>query len=267
MRLNIRALCDGGTDIPVNYQYQLQSAIYDLIRKSSTAHAEFLHEEGYASLESSLRRFKLFCFSRLQFSPYRFSKATFYGVRELAVVFSTAVAQNFEHLVYGIFSDMHFRLRFPAGESSWTITRVESLEEPEFRETMSFSCLSPITVSTRRDKPVGGSEIHYLDYLNGDEKEKFISNLRQNLVRKYEALYQQPYRGDHGFDLRVDPEYLIRRAGRISKLIRFKDGVVVKAMEVPFEVTADPELLKIAYRCGFGEKNSAGFGCVEVRNG
>jgi CRISPR-associated endoribonuclease Cas6 len=57
--------------------------------------------------------------------------------------------------------------------------------------------------------------------------------------------------------------YIARKNGKISKLIEFKKQVMVKATESPFTVEADPELIKIGYECGWGEKNSAGFGCVE----
>ncbi|MBN2244972.1 MAG: CRISPR-associated endoribonuclease Cas6, partial [Candidatus Aminicenantes bacterium] len=41
-------------------------------------------------------------------------------------------------------------------------------------------------------------------------------------------------------------------------------GINIKAFEAPFIIRANPELIKIGYQCGFGEKNSAGFGCVEI---
>ncbi len=263
MRLRISAISRKPGFIPVNYQYQLQSAIYDLIRRSSEKYADFLHEEGYSNLESTLKHFKLFTFSRLSVRPYHWNRNGFSDVRQIEIIFSTALPANYEHIIYGIFSKMSFRLQFSENSLTWDVREVQSLPEPEFSSPMKMRCLSPITLSSRRDKPDGGSEIHFLEYLNPDEKEKFIANLHQNLIRKYEAFNQKTYSNNYTFDFCPDPDYLIKKAGKVSKLIRFKNGVNVKALEAPFIVTGDPELIKIGYQCGFGEKNSAGFGCVE----
>lgn len=263
MRLRINAISRKCGFIPLNYQYQLQSAIYDLIRRSSEKYADFLHEKGYANLQSTLKHFKLFTFSRLKLRPYLYNRNGFWNVQKIEFVFSSASVPNYEHLVYGIFSEMSFRLQFADEALTWDIREVQSLPEPEFSSPMKLRCLSPITVSSRRDKPDGGSEVHFLEYLNPDEKDRYVANLHRNLIRKYEVLYQKSYDNDAPFNFVPDPDYLISRFGKVSKLIRFKNGVNIKALEVPFTVSADPELIKIGYQCGFGEKNSAGFGCVE----
>ncbi|MBP8945755.1 MAG: hypothetical protein KBG25_07665, partial [Paludibacteraceae bacterium] len=53
-----------------------------------------------------------------------------------------------------------------------------------------------------------------------------------------------------------------------QKLIRIKAGkadeTFLKGFEFEFKLTAPVELMRIGYYSGFGEKNSLGFGCVEV---
>jgi CRISPR-associated endoribonuclease Cas6 len=56
---------------------------------------------------------------------------------------------------------------------------------------------------------------------------------------------------------------VVRHGGRISKLIDYK-GTKIRGYQAPFTVTGPPELLRIGYACGFGDRNSQGFGMVEV---
>jgi CRISPR-associated endoribonuclease Cas6 len=265
MRLKIRAVADKPFFIPLNYQYQLHSIIYKLIRESSQKYAEFLHEEGFRWDNHSPKRFKLFTFSQLKVKPYCFTGDGFDRIRTIEFVYSTAAEKNFEHLVYGLFAKQELCFRFGKNTARFLVQQVESLPEPQFTDSMKFSCLSPITVSTKRERIDGtGLEVHFLDYLNPAEKSHFCRNLFLNLTHKYQTLFHAPYGGDNAFEFQFDPEYLIKRQGRISKLIRFKDDIKIKAFEAPFTMRADPALIRIGYQCGFGEKNSDGFGCVEM---
>ena len=106
---------------------------------------------------------------------------------------------------------------------------------------------------------------HFLDYMVPRERDHFVENLKNNLINKYETICNVPYQnGDFPFSFSFDSHYIVRKNGRISKLIEFKNKIKVKAMEAPFSIVADPELINIGYECGWGEKNSAGFGCVEA---
>ena len=53
-----------------------------------------------------------------------------------------------------------------------------------------------------------------------------------------------------------------------SKLITIKQGTPeetkVKGYLYEFTVEGPPELIRMGYYAGFGEKNSLGFGCVEI---
>lgn len=54
----------------------------------------------------------------------------------------------------------------------------------------------------------------------------------------------------------------------MQKLVAIKEGrpdeTLVKGTLSPFRLEAPPELQEIGYECGFGEKNSQGFGMVKV---
>jgi len=268
VRVKITAATQKPVTIPFNYNYALHSAIYGLIEKSSSQYSQYLHDKGFIN-NSLNKRFKLFTFSNLFFIPAKIRKNGFNQVKELNFIFSTPMEQSFEHLILGLFSDQTFYLSFYGKKIIFSVTWVEAMPEPEFNNKCRFICLSPIAVATQREKSSGLLEQHYLDYMNPEEREHFIKNIKNNLINKYQTFHNNKYTDqDQEFDFNFDITYITRKQGKISKLIHFKkiDGntkTKIKGFEAPFKITADPKLIKIGYDAGFGNDNSAGLGCVE----
>lgn len=50
----------------------------------------------------------------------------------------------------------------------------------------------------------------------------------------------------------------------MTRLIDYK-GIKIRGVMAPFTARGNVELLKLGYSAGFGEKNSLGFGMVEVK--
>lgn len=255
MRLKIYFRLSKRTQIPFNYCYQLHSAIYNLINKSSPQYSKFLHDTGFIDAEKHL---KLFVFSKLYFPNAKITKYGFKDVRKAFLFFSTPIPKSFEHLVLGIFSDQILNLNLAGKQLEFDIAGVETLAEPSFSNNMKFTCLSPIAIA-------GNSELpgkHYLDYLNTLEKEDFCEGIKNNLHRKYRIIHDRDFAGVDLFEFSFDPMYIVKKQGNIRKNIKFKDSRII-GMEAPFTIKADQELIKIGYECGFGSENSAGFGMVE----
>ena len=122
---------------------------------------------------------------------------------------------------------------------------------------ISFRCLLPITMSTKRERD-NRLVAHYC--LPDDPQ--FSELVRQNLIRKYEAVHQHPPTGK-SFAMAFDQTYIGKKEGRVIRLVDFK-GTKIRGVISPFHVIGAPELIRIGYECGFGDKNSAGFGMVEV---
>lgn len=271
MRVKITALTESPAAIPFNYNYALHSAIYGLIEKSSGEYSQYLHDKGFIN-EALKKRFKLFTFSKLFFTPTRIQKNGFKQVKEITFIFSTPIEQSYEHLILGLFSDQTFYLNFSSEKINFSVTQVESMPEPQFDSECKFLCLSPIAVSTQREKANGRLEQHYLDYMNPEERDHFIENIKKNLINKYRTFYKTDYADHeqkHEFKFSFDVNYIAKRQGKISKLIHFKkiDNNIrtkIKGFEAPFRIVADPRLIKIGYDCGFGNGGSMGLGCVEI---
>lgn len=260
MRISIVAQSAKKCTFSYDYQYALHSAIYHLIAASSKDYASFLHDTGFVDNQHHL---KLFTFSKLYFYNARFTPRDIRDVQKIQFTFSTPVPLSLEHIVLGIFSKNAMHLNVYGSDTTFDVIHVESLPEPAFTQSMRFICLSPIAVAHGHPALSGK---HYLDYMQPDERELICSGLYNNLVAKYRTVHNAEYAGSSDFSFSFDPQYIVKRKGKIRKNIKFKDSRII-AMEAPFTITADPQLIKLGYECGFGENNSAGFGMVEVVDG
>ena len=250
--MRIKITCDIGEGIrlPINYNYFLTGTIYGFLSESDPEYAHFLHQDGY---EVEDRRFKLFTFSQLiakrreiQGDQIHFRSPLTWCVSSSQQLF----LENFAAALMGtgILQVERHRLR---------VQDVEVLRQPRFGPQMTFRCLSPITMSTKRER----TDRLVAHYCLPDDPQ-FSELVRQNLIRKYEAVYQHPPR-EKSFAMTFDQAYIDKRQGRVTRLVDFK-GTKIRGVLSPFHVIGAPELIHIGYECGFGDKNSMGFGMVEI---
>ncbi|MYA55487.1 CRISPR-associated endoribonuclease Cas6 [Candidatus Poribacteria bacterium] len=95
------------------------------------------------------------------------------------------------------------------------------------------------------------------------EDPAFSERIRQNLIRKHEAIHgRAPH--DDTLTFTFDKGYIDRRQGRVTRLVDYK-GIKIRGVMCPFDVSGSIPLIQIGYECGFGDKNSAGFGMVDVQ--
>ncbi len=250
--MRIKIICDVGRGVclPINYNHLLTSVIYQFLRLSDPEYARFLHEDGYTI---GNKRFKLFTFSQLMARKRQITNDQI-CFRSQVMWYVSSPQEAF----LGSFAaSLMDRGRLRIGSQQLRVMDVEIPRIPRFHPNMKFRCLSPITMSTKRERN-GKLVMHYCLH---DEPE-FSELVRQNLVRKHEAICGHKPRDD-SFSMEFDPEYISRRKGRITRLVRFKD-VDIRGVLCPFHACGSPELMLVGYECGFGDKNSAGFGMVEV---
>lgn len=247
--------------LPVNSFHLLSSLIYNIVDRGSSEYAERLHAEGYRVQN---RSFKLFTYSPLFIATkgkkWHMNDDGTVSTREnlLQFTISSPKSEFIEHLVVGLLHEPFVRV----GRERFRVETVRRLDPPEFYGDMRFVTLSPIVCSTR-----AGNE-RYAQYLFPGDQE-FEEKLLGNLCRKYEVLYGKPYeRQNVLFRFTLNQEYLEHRKGKVQKLIAIKEGTPgesrVKGTLAPFRLEAPPELMEIGYECGFGEKNSQGFGMVKL---
>ena len=70
-----------------------------------------------------------------------------------------------------------------------------------------------------------------------------------------------PY--DDTLDFHYDANYISRRWGRVTRLVAYK-GIKGRGVMCPSHVSGSILLIQVGYECGLGDKNSTGFGMLEV---
>ena len=245
--------------LPINNSHLISSLIYNIVDKSSSEYAERLHNQGYR-LQN--RAFKLFTFSPLYPGNRRKWVMHENGTMSTAeallhVTISSPKEEFIEHLVIGLLHEPYVWI----GNERFRVETVRKLDQPELTGDMEFIMLSPLVCTTKREPD------QYPQYLYPGDQE-FERVLLENLCRKYQALHGRSFSCESGqFDFAIDEAYVERMHGKVQKLITLKEGrsdeTKIKGTLAPFRLRAPRELMEIGYECGFGEKNSMGFGMVK----
>lgn len=246
MRIQVILPIDEQIALPINQNYFLSSAIYHAL-DSHPDYARFLHEYGYLHSESG-RHFKLFVFSPLICKNRKLNgDKILLGPGRIRWTISSPMVDFVVALAEGLL----YQGRLPILDVSLPIKCIETEPNPLFENVSRFSSLSPIVVA--RDN---GDHAHFCT----QEDPEFSERIRKNLIRKYELIHKQPP-SDSSLHLEFDPQYLSHHGGKITKLIDIRH-IKIRGVQAPFTVTGSPELTKVGYECGFGERGSMGFGCV-----
>lgn len=257
--------------LPASYNYYLTGLIYRFLKSSSEDYSSFLHDKGYR-LQEGNKGFKLFTYSMLMGDTVRVKgERLIIGKSPVQWHIASPVDTFMQHFVTGVFNEGRtIGIGNENNSAQFIIERVETLPVPEFRETMRFTCLSPITASKVSSAPtlakggVGGFDgadlpCHYLRPWEAG----FSEAVRKNLIKKYRLIHgREPAPSDAGLTLTIDAAYMNRKSGKITKKINFKGTDIIGFM-APFEATGSPELIGTGYEAGFGEKGSMGFGMVK----
>ncbi|CAB3288362.1 CRISPR-associated endoribonuclease Cas6 1 [Methanocaldococcus lauensis] len=233
MRMELELQTDNFTVIPYNHQYYLASAIYNKIHSANPEYAERLH---------NYQKFKFFTFSLLQIRRRVIRKEGIETIDGKAYLYISSPKNEFiENFVEGLLEDGELRV----GKINFYVKRAKILPIP--KKFNILKTISPIylkTIIPTEDNKLKTYDLH-------PNNSKFYENLKNNLKKKYEAFYNEKC------DLNFEFEVLKYK----PKRMRIKD-IYCRCSEMVFKVWGDYELIKFGYECGFGEKNSMGFGMV-----
>lgn len=250
MRVQIVADVGRGITLPINYNHLLVGVIYRFLTESNPEFADFLHDEGYQAAE---KRFKLFTFSQLMSERRRITGEQIQFRSTLTWAVSSPVVQFLTHFADTLLTEGKLSI----GGHRLQVRDVTIPRAPRFRSEMFFRCLSPIVMSAVREVD-GNRRTHYC--LPDDPH---LSDLiRKNLLGKHQAIHGHTPQDDT-LTFQYDNAYIRRKEGRVTRLVDFR-GIKIRGVLCPFRVTGSAALIRTGYECGFGDKNSAGFGMVEV---
>ncbi len=269
MRLKLTLQCvSKPAVIPINYNYQFSAAIYLLLKFGSPEFSEFLHDNGY-NIDN--KNFKLFTFA-VKMRKYEILENNKFEGNHFSLLsplidlyISSPLVETFiKNFVIGTFEKQKVHIIHKQYVTRFIIKQVELIPDPEFTNEMHFNLLNPMVLSTMVLRN-GHLTPYYLRITDPGIEE----NLKTNLLRKYKLIYNKEIDIDE-FHLDFDKNYIEKRNGVVSKLITIAEGTKneskIKGIMCDFKIKTNPELIKVGYECGFGGKNSMGFGFVEVNN-
>lgn len=240
-----------GREIPINYQFPLQAAIYKTLANSDAEFATWLHENGY---QQDGKRFKLFTFSNLVVPQYGIDK-----VRERLEVKSDYVTlfisflpeKSTQKFIQGIFNNRIIQIADHLSGVQFVVHEIQVMSPLDYKPDMVFRTLSPICISLRNDHG-------HMDYLTPNDS-RYELGILTGLLARYNVIHGEPFSGDSYCHLQLlnEPK---------SSLVRIKAGTPnetrVRGYRYQFKIDLPEELMQIAYESGLGEKGSMGFGMI-----
>ncbi len=255
MRLHISFDLRHNIELPFDHHHALQACIYAAVGRANSAYASFLHDRGYAEREDSVKTSKLFCFGGLR-APAENRTITANGIRYESGPINWDLASPsgvLEELLACNVLQPGSHLNIHSAEL--IIRHIRCDPSPPSADNSPYRCLSPIVAA--RGRPDGTTE-----YLRPDDPE-FSQTVRANLLWKHRVMYgNEPQ--DSQFEMRFSQSYLQNPRSRGgTRLINYKGIRLVGAL-APFILTTSPEMLKLAWECGLGSRNSMGLGMVEA---
>lgn len=242
MRLKILLETTNDVSIPWSYRSDLTRLVYRLVGLSNKEYASWLHDDGY---EKNGKVYRLFVYSDLRFSPIETSSA---GLKSKGCIVWELASPD-ERFTKAIVDG----IRLQEGKlnlfgSTLVVLDTLSVQMPRTKDNPVFHTISPVVVSTQENGR--GSTPTYLS----PEDQRFTQALERNIISKWEAYTRKPIETDK-FGVRLwEPK---------SKLIS-TFNINVRAWNLKLQMWGSDELTRFAYDAGLGERNSQGFGMIEL---
>ena len=242
MRLTLEFITDQYLKLPVQYNYQIQSLLYNNI---SPELSTFLHDHGF-TVEK--RAFKLFTFSRLRGKFFLDEKAG--AIVFIPPVYLT-VSSPIDRFVSELANTLIYKEELRLGKNKLRVQSIRVHPEPRLTENINIKMVSPVTVYSTLLTADGKKKTYYYSPYEAE----FVDLIDENLRKKFIALYRKVPRARK---LEITP------LGRPhQKILKYRD-TIIKAWFGNFNLRGNLKILQLAYETGVGSKNSQGFGMFEV---
>ncbi len=249
----------GIIDIPVNYNYYVQSAIFKILADENSDYAEYLHNIA----DGSKTRYKFFTFGSLIGKSHFYNKTLYYEggikleIRSVSNEFLQVLANsilNGNKLCIGkhclSIKDVDIR-GYTVPD---TLLKIESIC---LKAPISSSYTVPDTLlKIRTLTPIVAkkqTEDNHTEYYSPQDV-RFIKRIRETFENKYNVFVGQVQHSS------ID--ILPLNVGK-KVVTKYKDTWIT-AYHGTFEICGSTECLQFLYDVGLGVKTSQGFGMFEV---
>lgn len=263
MRIQFSLSCQKGTVIPINYQSEISNWVFSVLTKAGAELSAWVQQQGF---DLSARNFKLFTFSSLAIYPYEMDQ-----VKQEFKLLGNQVKLNislyldplFEQQVVHLFRQVPLQLGTLEGRQAlFEVKHWQVLPRPNFKDTVSFKAVSPISITAVEDAKPGNP------YLLPDS-ELYDISFFSHIIRRFKAAKQ--YKSLATMKL-LDPAFPMhyRLLGQAkSRLIHLKPNLEnitqLRGFIYDFEISAPPPVIEFCYYAGFGEYPHLGFGFADLK--
>jgi CRISPR-associated endoribonuclease Cas6 len=188
-----------------------------------------------------------------------------YDSPKITVVVSSPYKFLIEELIEEIFSWPSFELDCLVVKPSQALVELP----PDFFPEENYVCLSPLAV-----RYVPGNQLENKKHLEPEDPffnrllwESTFSRMKSSgffAESEWQAL--TPFQFNPDLDYIQKSVEMNRKISRMYALPSTEAGTEIRAYTFPFQLSADPEIHKFLFYCGFGAFTQRGFGMLDLAN-
>lgn len=243
MRIRVVLVAPRAVTLPWNYQHYLMGMLYKRLISAGPELERHFHEEG---VSLGPKRYRFFTFSRLFPRTAQATKTGLMMEPPIELYVSSPLPHLMDAFVRTVLPDPVVRI----GPATLELAHAYVVPEPPLKNECLLETLSPLVASEGVKQDDGRL---WKRFLSPDEP-KFWTNIATNIRNKARAL---------GLSVEDEPIEFEPQGPWRSRLVEIQ-GSKVRAFDGRFVVRGSEQLLRLGYQAGFGERNSQGFGMVQV---
>lgn len=237
MQLLIKIKNDGIIDIPVNYNYPVQSAIFKVLAEENADFAYRLHNVA----DGEKTKYKFFTFGPL-IGKNHFHDKKLYFEGDIWLEIRSA-SDDFMELLERALSK---RKCFSLGKHSLQVSDIQKKNHTIIDSLIRIRTLSPIVAKTQTED---NKSVYY-----SPQEAMFLKRIRESFESKYTVFFGRPPLSS------ID----ILPVSTGKKVVTMYKDTWVTAYHGIFELCGNAEYLQFLYDVGLGVKTSQGFGMFEM---
>jgi len=249
MRLLLELTSAKDCEYDLRYYHKLQGFIYSLFK--DTPYSVLHDKKGY----------KFFCFSNI-FPVPKDGKIKKGDKKNLLISSPDKLFINF------LEEKVKERKEINIGEMQFEFNNVKRLNV-KLKKNFEIITATPIIIRIPEKNyekykiPMEFRKKRYVYWRSMYSFEAFVKQLEENLIKKYNEFYKTSFSIDRIFEI-----FKFRKEVAIPLIINGKEQIVIGStwsFHFTYLTKEQKEILEFGIDCGFGERNSLGFGFVNVK--
>ncbi|HEX2960752.1 MAG TPA: CRISPR-associated endoribonuclease Cas6 [Ignavibacteriales bacterium] len=266
MRLVLKLKAIKEKEFPYNYNALVSREISNLLGFETPEFKSYLQSKGYRATD---KPFGLFTFNLHFENVFHKRETLFLRSNNAHLSISFPLLNDYiNNYIIDKLPEKEIMIQKGQLQTTFLISRVETVQEPVFRDDIIFVPKSPLMLP---GKKMIKNVLRNVYYTYRDDIRVVSKLIKEDLCRKYESIYNSLPANDYIF-FQWDRNYIYANEKTTKKLkpkfmleSNQKNFSVLGNM-VPFRIKGNPDLIKVGYQCGFGKLNYLGFGFSEFQD-